>query len=231
MTKVKLNPEYTAQASIATPNRMIKIAIENLKKSECLNGSMRQFRVADQGCGKLRHLNLLLELFQKVYLIDKEEQLLRKQRLFDKDSSIIPEYISSCNYSDRIKVFSNTDFANKHLRLDLVLNACTFDVVLNHSRKEMVDAAYRNLRKGGYFVLIIPRNDQSITKRCFEKNRYHDGHVFEHHSIRTFFKNYKNHSGLIRVVKSRSYKLLMDLSTYRQVCLIFQKQRIRKLGT
>ncbi len=223
MAKIELYPEYTAQASTATPNRMIKIALENLRKSECLNGSMRQFRVVDQGCGKLRHLKLLLELFQKIYLVDKEEQLLRKQRLFGKDSLSIPEYISSRIYSNRVKVFSNKDFAKKHLRLDLVLNACTFDVVLNQSRKEMVDAAYRNLRKGGYFVLIVPRNDQSITKRCFEKNRYKDGHVFEHHSIRTFFKNYKNHSGLIRLVKSRSYKLLLDLSTYRQVCLIFQK--------
>jgi len=88
----------------------------------------------------------------------------------------------------------------------------------------MAKAAYRNLRDNGLYVVILPRNDSSIIRRCTESNRYQDGHVFSHHGVATFYVNFDDQSVLIRLLQRLGFRLLHDLSNYRQVCLIFVKR-------
>lgn len=223
MAKFNIRSECAAQASIFQPNRMVRLAIESLCRNKSCKVVSRQSKVADQGCGKLRHLKVLAESFQRIHLVDQQVQLTRKQTLFGKSNTTIIDYVKKKFKNGHVSIVPSTKFAKTKLNLDVILNACTFDVVTPNSRKEMTIAAYRNLRKGGVFILIVPRNDQNILKRCNHENKYLDGHVFSHHGIHTFFRNFRDHSSLIKNAKKAGFELLQDLSIYRHVCLIFKK--------
>lgn len=223
MTKYNIRSEYTAQASTFQPNRMVKLAIEKLYHDKRCKVVSKQSKVADQGCGKLRHLGILTGFFQRIHLVDQQVQLTRKQKLFGNSNANIIDYVKKKFRNGHISTMPSTKFSKTKLKLGLVLNACVFDVVSPDARKEMTIAAHCNLRKGGIFVLIIPRNDHSILKRCNHKNKYRDGHVFSHHGIHTFFKNFRDHGPLIKNLKKVGFELLQDLSVYRHVCLILRK--------
>jgi len=223
MVKYNICSEYTAQASTFQPNRMVRLAIESLYHDKSCKVVSRKSKVADQGCGKLRHLKVLVESFQRIHLVDQQVQLTRKQTLFGKSNKNVIDYVKNKFKKGRVSTLPSTKFAKTKLNLDVILNACTFDVVTPNSRNEMTIAAHRNLRKGGVFILIVPRNDQNILKRCNHENKYCDGHVFSHHGIHTFFKNFRDHGPLIKNLKQVGFELLQDLSVYRHVCLIFKK--------
>lgn len=223
MAKFDIRSEYTAQASTFQPNCMIQLAIESLYHDKNCKVVSKHSKVADQGCGKLRHLEILTSFFQRIHLIDQYAQLTRKQKLFNKSNTNIIDYIKKKFRNGHISTMTSTNFSKTKLNLDLILNSCVFDVVPPNVRNEITVAAYSNLRNSGVFVLIIPRNDYSILKRCDHKNKYWDGHIFSHHGIHTFFKNFRDHNPLIKTLKKVGFDLLQDLSVYRHVCLILRK--------
>lgn len=71
----------------------------------------------------------------------------------------------------------NTEFLASELDLNAVFNICTFDVVMSETRIEMLEAARQNMKEGGNFILIIPRNDSSIICRCKDDNKLLQGCV------------------------------------------------------
>jgi len=181
--------------------------------------------VADQGCGRLRHLRQLLKAFERITLVDTPLQLGRRMRI-DGTIQTIPEYVRGLSRSERkrICIMTTTEFEAAGLNLDAILSVCTFDVVPKHTRTEMAKAARRNLKKNGVYVVIVPRNDSSITRRCTDANRYLDGHIFLHHGIASFYVNFRDHTLLIRFLERLGFRLLCDLSNYRQVCLLLSKK-------
>jgi len=224
MAKFEIVSTYSAQPSIAKPNPFLAKAINHIVDNQLLTGTIESLKVADQGCGKLRHLKMLWEYFNTIYLIDVDFQLNRTQKLFGFQTNI-KEYISSLKISrKKIVVFSDKDFGASNLNLDIVFNLCVFDVEIPKTRKAMISAAFNNLKNNGLFIVIIPRNDHSILVRCTEKNVYLDGYVFHHHGVVTFYKNYRDTKSLIRTIQSQGFVLKADLSVYRQVCLIFRKK-------
>lgn len=224
MAGIEINSAYSAQPSIARPNPLVSLAIKHILENALVAGDSKRLRVADQGCGKLRHLTILCLHFNTIYLIDTEFQLNRSQRLFGLDGTNIKKYISGVKMSGKkLTVFSKLDFDSSTLNLDIVFNICVFDVEVPKTRKVMVSAAYKNLKKDGLYVVIIPRNDQSILVRCNTKNRYLDGHFFQHHGVSTFYKNYRDTKPLIQSLARQGFVLEADLSVYRQICLILRK--------
>jgi len=219
-----MNSAYSAQPSTAKPNPLLSIAIRYMLENGLVAKNHNELRVADQGCGKLRHLTKILEYFGTIYLIDTEFQLNRSQRLFASDETSIKKYVASLKISGKkLIVLSNVEFDSYSLNLDIVFNICTFDVEVPKTRKAMASAAYKNLKKRGLYVVIIPRNDQSILVRCTANNRHLDGHIFHHHSVTTFYKNYRNSKPLLYSLAWQGFVLEADLSVYRQVCLILRK--------
>ena len=180
--------------------------------------------VADQGCGRLRHLPVLQEHFNTIYLVDTEFQLGRRQTLFGQERSTIREYVDTLSSPDgSLSVLSDTEFACSALGLDLVFNTCVFDVETPAQRSAMALAAHRNLRDQGIYVLIVPRNDHSILRRCHDDNRYLDGHIFHHHGVSTFYKNFRNTGPLLQLLTDRGFSVKSDLSVHRQICLLLRK--------
>ena len=189
MARIEINSAYSAQPSTAPPNPFVEVTIMHCLENGLISGESNKLRIADQGCGKLRHLTIFCRYFDTIYLIDKEFQLNRLQRLFGLHETNIKKYISGLKMrGKKITVLSDGEFASSNLNLDIVFNICVFDVEVPKTRKAMITAAYRNLKESGLYVVIIPRNDQRILVRCTKNNRYLDGHVFHTMESQPFTK-------------------------------------------
>jgi hypothetical protein len=222
MQKIKISPEYSAQASVFQPNPFVQKAIEAIEPY--INGRQRRtLQVADQGCGKLRHLGILREHFKFLLLIDTQHQLTRKQRLFGIDNISVEEYVRRHSDNGRIVTVDAKQFESSELDLDIIFNVCVFDVVTPEIRITIIEAALKNLKTTGLYVVVIPRNDRSILRRCCKENEYLDGHVFDHHGVRTFFKNFDDTNDIVNSCSKRGFTLLHDFTVHRQVGLVLQK--------
>lgn len=221
--EITVNPEYSAQSSIGKPNPFVLKSINYIFESKIVDFNW-DIRVADQGCGKLRHFKILKSFFRTIYLIDTEFQLNKRQKIFGRENTTIREYISSLSLRNNdITVLSNLEFGTTKLDLDIVFNICVFDVVLPGARDAMISEIMSNLKRDGLFILIIPRNDQSILKRCLDKYRYQDGFLFRRGKISTFYRNFRNTEEIIDKIKRKGFEIKADLSRYRQICLIMEK--------
>jgi len=216
----EIRPELSAQGQSARPSPMVPIALARLKAM-----SVKLPRAADQGCGRLRHLDLLSSAHKELYLVDTKRQLEHAQ-LLEGERMTIGAYVNTRKQHSggcRLRVQSASEFERSHLQLDVVYSVATLDVVPASTREEMVTAASRNLRSGGIYVMIVPRNDSSILKRCTLDNAYQDGHVFRRAGSLTFYRNFRDPSSLLRLARSAGFSLLEDHSQYRQILLLFSR--------
>ena len=222
MANIKIRSAFSTQPSTARPNPFVEKVIGHI--DDHLYVKKRQLSCADQGCGKLRHLPLLLRRFSTVVLIDTEEQLSRTQQIWRTPQTTIREYAKRLKVSGGLlSVVSSEEFERSRLKLDVIFSVCVLDVEIPRARDRIVRAGYRNLTNGGLLVLIVPRNDQTITVRCTGRNRFLDGHFFRHHGTVTFYRNFTKTADLKRLVEGAGFSVLDDLSTYRQLCLVCRK--------
>lgn len=222
MAAVRISSEFSAQPSTSRPNAFVEKATSWIEANSPLRP--RQRTCANQGCGKLRHYRLLSKRFSKLLLVDTNEQLNITQRIWEINRTSIREYVKRLDSAaNRVAVMSSEDFAQAKCEIDVIFNVCVVDVVVPRIRKCILAAAYRNLKIGGFFVLIVPRNDQTITVRCERTNRFLDGHFFHHHGVSTFYRDFRNTTDLMRLVKRAGFAVREDLSVYRQACLICRK--------
>lgn len=192
---------------------------------ESLEGEkLSLWRIADQGCGKLRHVALLSSVSRELFCVDTERQLKAPHRDGQTEYTI-PRYLElwTVRSGVRCRALTDQEFARAGLFLDAVFCVCVLDVVPNTIRPHIVSAAARNIRKGGYYAIIIPRNDSSILRRCQPANAWRDGHVFPHQGIHTFFRNFSNHRPVIELIERHGFELSADLSRYRQICCLFRR--------
>ena len=181
-------------------------------------------RVADLGCGKLRHYKSLVSSSDELFLVDTPQQL-SATHSDNGQRYTISDVASGARVQRRIvHVMPFDDFAARKLYLDLIVCVAVLDVVLPKVRKELIRSAARNLASSGLGAIVVPRNDSTILSRCGPHNAYSDGHVFPHHGVHTFFHNFRDHLPIVRLCESAGLRLVKDLSCYRQVCLIVEKR-------
>jgi SAM-dependent methyltransferase len=218
-TKIKIHPESSAQRRSQPANPALKLALAFVRHSR---PEIKKWgRVADLGCGKLRHYDLLLPGSDELYLVDTQEQLSRLHADADQKYRITDVAATARENGKRVFALSSGDFADSSLNLDLIVCVAVLDVVAVRTRVETIRAAARNLRRAGLLIIVAPRNDSTILRRCSSENLYQDGHVFFHHGIYTFYRNFRDHSSIISTANKEGLVLTKDLSCYRQVCLIF----------
>lgn len=221
MGRTNINSEYSAQRSNGPPNPMLVRAMAFA--AEMLGRPSTALCVADQGCGKLRHLRLLGAAYRELVLVDRKPQLDKLQKLYGIETTIRRYAEKPKRLSCNLVAMTDDEFAASDLRLDIVFNVCVFDVVPPGERSLMAAAAHRNLKRGGLFALVIPRNDQSILRRCTAANRYQDGHIFRRGRVTTFYSNFRDLRPLKSQVRCAGFTIRADLSLYRQACLILER--------
>ena len=222
MAKIKVSPEYSAQPSVARATPLLEVSIKHIISNENTT-ELNSLRVADYGCGKLRHLCIFRNYFDLIYLVDTKFQLSRTLKLFG-EKTTITKYIATLETSNNIRILNGFEFESSELGLNAIFSIAVLDVILPSTRTTMIETVHKNLKPGGFFVIIIPRNDSSILKRCFQNNKYYDGYFFNHHGITTFFKNFREAEHLVNKITRSGFVLVKNLSIYRHVCLLFKKK-------
>lgn len=206
----------------APPNPAVKVALKALAS---LNGALAgKLRVADQGCGKLRHYRILAPVARELFLVDTDFQLVTPHAEGRRTFTVEEFAHEQREKGKAVRVLRDREFDQSNLELDCVFSIAVFDVVVPEVRRSLIRSAARNLRREGWLVVIIPRNDTNLLVRCTAKNVYKDGHVFAHHGIHTFFRNFRELDSLVEACRTRRFALVQDLSTYRQACLLFSKR-------
>ena len=207
----------------APPNPAVSRAITALTNDR--GKPLKDLRIADQGCGKLRHYKLLRPLARELYLVDTKDQL-DKPHADRRVTYTVRQFATQASRRNNLRVIAlpATDFQQSTLDLDLVFSIAVCDVIPSRIRRTIIADASGNLKPHGYFVLIVPRNDVSITSRCTNHNRHDDGHAFAHHGIHTFYRNFSSTKPLINQCRRNDLLVVDDLSVYRQICIIFTKE-------
>lgn len=216
-----IQSEYSAQARSAAPNPALTLALNKLKAFNGLESP--RLRIADQGCGQLRHLPLLLPIASQLYLVDTERQLTTFHRDGRSKFSVVEVAQNLAAAGSQVVALPSESFATSRLGLDLVCCVAVMDVVPAELRAEIIRAAARNLRSGGHLVLVVPRNDASILRRCTADRRYNDGFLFRRPGKVTFYRNFVRTDPLVRLAAGQRLRLVADLSTYRQLTMILVK--------
>ncbi len=122
-----------------------------------------------------------------------------------------------------MQLLNSAAFATSRLGLDLVCSVCVFDVLPSSDRSAVMVAAYRNLRPGGWYLVIVPRNDVSIVRRCTKENRFADGFAFANHGAYTFYRNFGDANSLLRSLRAAGFEIVEDLSRYRYLVLLLRR--------
>lgn len=216
-----LRTENSAQGTKSKPNPFVKSTLEILIKEK--NSSLdSNIKIVDLGCGKLRHLEIYTPYAKKIILVDTKYQVERLQK-FDGTTNAMQGYISSLKSNATIVTID--EFSQQNNNVDIVLNVAVMDAVLSKTRLFLAKSAHRNLRKHGYFIVIVPRNDVSILINCTPKNRYQDGHLISKKGtdFKTFYSNFRDPTTLHKLITTCGFNLYKDFSNYRQICWIFQK--------
>jgi hypothetical protein len=214
-----LRPEDSAQGSRAKPNPLVGPTLERITE---LVPSPRL--LVDQGAGRLRHLGQFLSVADSLVLVDTELQLSRRQSLCGVPKTTVFDVVEGLRGAGHsIEALAADEFASTALGADGIISLCVYDATLPRTRKEMSIAAAQNLRPGGLYFVIVPRNDSSITARCNNGNALADGHTFCRGESCTFFRNYRDHSSLVRLIERAGLRLTSDNSSYRHVWLQFEK--------
>jgi SAM-dependent methyltransferase len=217
----RIDSAFSAQGSRARPNPLV---LASLSEVQLLLGD-RIPTIVDQGCGRLRHLELLQGLTRRLVLVDTPGQLRKPQSLFGVGGRRISQLSTWWTTETRtdIDVLTNRDFQRSHLDAACILSVCVYNVVTPQNRVELAQSAARNLRSDGIYVVIVPRNDHSIIRRQWRGIRVADGHVFRKPGVTTFFANFRDHSPLIDLIESYGLSLVRDASNYRNVWLFFRR--------
>jgi SAM-dependent methyltransferase len=227
MDNLEIRWENSAQRKESLPNPCVVRVIEYLKAVAAKGQDISSFRVADQGCGNLRHFEILRRSFRHLFFIDTVLQTKRVHKIGAQETTLT-DYIANLNgHTDRYKLLNNVEFKRTNLNLDAVFCTCVLDVVPAKVRREVIQSAASNLKQGGYYCLIVPRNDQTITSRCTRSNSYEDGHLFCRQGYCTFYANFSNGaqclSRLTKLLGGR-FAQVCDLSVYRHLCLVMRKR-------
>lgn len=224
MKKPEIHPENSAQGRHSKSNPLVQTTLE-LLMSEKRFGLKPRIKLVDLGCGRLRHLDICTRFAKHIILVDTARQIEKVQKFGDATCTM-SQYVEAIRSRNCIiEIRKIDDFEVQDHYADVVLSIAVMDVVLKEARTQMTLAAYQNLRPGGYFVVIVPRNDSSILVNCRQDNRYQDGFVFRNrgHDTLTFYTNYRDPSPLIKLLTDNGFALVEDLSVFRQICLILQK--------
>src|SRR6185312_17254146 len=178
-------------------------------------------RIADQGCGMLRNTRLLAAISRELFLVDTDAQLNSVHT--DGELRFTIADAASEMSSSRLQVHAVTAaaFSKSRLRLDAIFCVAVMDVVPKKVRRSIIQSAASNLGSGSYFVLIVPRNDSSILKRCNANNRYQDGFIFQRPGRTTFYRNFLTSKALLTECSTVGLSVIRDISNYRQVGILF----------
>lgn len=171
----------------------------------------------------MRHLAMLAMSFGRVCAVDTRLQLNRRQRLYGSGGRIREVGRILREGWAPVRTLSAEAFDRSRLSADAILSVCVYQAVPPWTRGRLAAAAFRNLRPGGTYVVIVPRNDSTVLRRCGPSNAAEDGYVFARHGALTFFRNFRSVDPLKQLLSDAGFRLVHDGSRYRHIWLVVER--------
>lgn len=172
---ILIRPEYSAVAAKnrRRPSRGTQAAIAVLREK-------RASRVCEIGCGLLANSWHLVKAFKYVVLTDRKEQYER-----------IREQLDELRRFASFKAFIEARlFARQKLNLDAAIIINVLHILPSRQeRLDVLNAARRNLRKGGALFIDGPYNETYYRDLVKTAVSYRDGVVMRRGDYCTFYRN------------------------------------------
>lgn len=137
---------------------------------------LKKFKTCvDYGCGKLRHIHELLEVFDTVTVVDSEVQLNKLQVIHGFETTVA----SFCQkFSGRVMAHRIADVSKIRRRHDWAFLNNVLSAIPNRSARVQALKNIRRLLKPGGRLLVISQYENSKFS-TFEAGRKHlDGYIF-----------------------------------------------------
>ena len=214
-----IKTELSALGIKTKKNPMVEKVIIFLKEKE---KTIRKLLVVEQGCGQLRNTKYFIKIFNKIIIVDTEEQLTKPHILYDEKMSI-REFVKKRWENHNIKIISSEKFKNTKFNADVVFSINVLDVTPPKIRKEILNSARKNLKKDGFFIAIVPRNDTWTLNRCKNAGSFTDGYILKNHNYHTFYRNWDD-KHLKQLLRRSGFYEYENMSKYRQACFICKKR-------
>ncbi|MHA1338122.1 MAG: hypothetical protein ACTSPW_20705 [Promethearchaeota archaeon] len=197
--KIPIYPEFSAVGAKNPnkPSRAIQAAIEAFKIE-----NLR--RIIEVGCGLLSNTPYLLNSFPVVVLVDTEKQYNRIKNNINKLMR---------RYSSLKKFIDANSFMHQKLEFDGAIIINVLHVIPEiKQRKNILFAAYNNLKDKGFVFIDVPRNETYY--RCLVKTAqpYNDGFIMKRGNFFTFYKN-------MTFSELKSYAEEIGFKFYRRIYL------------
>ncbi|MFA5228990.1 MAG: hypothetical protein WC446_04500 [Candidatus Paceibacterota bacterium] len=217
---ILINSEYSAQGR---KHSISPGLIRLINKSSILKNIGNKNRVVDYGCGKLRNFEQIIKFAKELYLVDTKIQLLRNHTEQGKKFDYL-DFLKNNSNGVICRIIDNINFQQLNINCDIIFSIAVADVIPLDSYSNIIKDSYNKLRKDGFFVLIVPRNDTSILRRCNKENSYKCGNLFKKGKYYTYMRNYRDSKPLYNEIEKYGFCLEEDFSFYNQICAIFQKE-------
>jgi hypothetical protein len=173
---ITVRPEYSAVGAKneKNPSRATQAAISVFRE-------MHLSRICEIGCGLLANSIHLLRAFPHVILTDRLEQY---ERIKERLRELSGDYRSLAGFID------DKAFARRRLNLDGAILINVLHILpTRRGRVELLDAASRNLRKGGLVFVDVPRNETFYRDLVKNAVAHNDGYAMRRNDYYTFYKN------------------------------------------
>ncbi|WP_422478549.1 methyltransferase domain-containing protein [Pleomorphochaeta sp. DL1XJH-081] len=157
-----------------------KLTIEYINRIESVN------TIVDYGCGKLRYTYYLRKKCKQLILVDSEEQLARKQKLFDREISI-RELVK--NDKD-IKVLNEQEYAKSQDKYDIIFIANVLSAIpILEERHKLLENVKNSITQKGYAIFISQYTDTYFKNICYMQGakEHLDGYLVNKGKCATYY--------------------------------------------
>lgn len=205
--------ELSARPMDAAANPALPVLIARLEE---LLGA-RPWRLADQGCGRLRHLEILRRL-GRLYCVDIGERLDARTELQGSQTTV-RAFVGALGDSG-VSVVDAEAFAESRLGLDVVVNVATLDIVPPRERYAILAAARRNLAEAGRLAVIVPNGNEWIREKHAEAEPHEDGFAYRKKGVWRFFRQYTHVDDVGALLDGAGFRVEADLSDDERFALV-----------
>jgi hypothetical protein len=206
---VTIRPEYSAVGAKnqRNPTRATQAAISVFRE-------MHLSRICEIGCGLLANSIHLLRAFPYVILTDRREQYSRiKEHIRD----ISEDYRSFAGFLD------SSSFSRRRFNLDGAILINVLHILPTRGERiELLEAAWRNLRRGGLAFVDVPRNETFYRDLVKNAVAHNDGYAMRRNDYYTFYKNL-TFDELEEYYEEAAFELERRISLPHRITLVCKK--------
>lgn len=161
----EIHSDRAAIPSCRKSNRLVKFLSKLNASSACV----------DYGCGKLRHIEEMMAVFERVTVIDSDAQI-HKRQIIHGENTTVADYC--VRFGGRVMARRLADVPKIRLRHDWAFLINVLSAIPNRAARVRALKNIRSLLKPGGSLLLISQFENSKFSSFESGRRYLDGYIY-----------------------------------------------------